>query len=494
VFFVFFVFVFSAPAAAQPAEPKVTGTVSNITRVESWSYFEPRVDILALTREPVGEPDYTFIGDRAELGVRVDAERFDLAGAFNYVRLENLPTRAIGPGGFGSGAFYFAATGVRYSYQLYLGELTVRVKSADRRRSLTIGRMPFSRVQSAPESLSDAVHLRAASQDPAMRFGGSIKRLTGDRLDGRLIGNFEWSYYQRRFDGARFDLDRGRWQYTAAAFVPTQGGFEESTNLSMPNVQVAVSSATRTGERSESQGFAYVYRDRRRGAFAVVDNTFSTDRPVNILVATAGGSHARVVPTPSGELDAVAWGAVQAGRWYGAPHHAGSAAVEAGHRWTRAPLRPWLRGGYLWSSGDVDPRDGRHGTFFQMLPSSRKYALSSVYAQMNLRDAFVQAWIEPRRFSARIEVHQVSLASGRDLWYQGSGATVSRDRFFGFSGRAAAGDTSLGTVLEGTLDVPIRKYWSVNGYAGTMWGGGVVARMFTGKRLTFWSIENVIRF
>ena len=35
--------------------------------------------------------------------------------------------------------------------------------------------------------------------------------------------------------------------------------------------------------------------------------------------------------------------------------------------------------------------DDRHGTFFQMLPSSRKYALSSVYAQMNLRDAFVQA-------------------------------------------------------------------------------------------------------
>lgn len=466
----------------------MTGSVSNTTRVESWSYFEPRLDILALTQEPVGEPDYTFIGDRAELAVRVDGQRFDLTGTFNYVRLENLPTRAIGPGGFGSGAFYFAATGVRYSYQLYLGELTVEMKSRDRRRSLTVGRMPFS---------SGEVRRRAALGNPGPRYGGShggLERLTRERLQSRLIGNFEWSYYQRRFDGARFDLDRGRWQYTAAAFVPTQGGFEESTNLSMPKVQVAVGSATRTGGRSESQGFSYLYRDRRRGAFAVVDNTFSIDRPVNILVATAGGSHARVVPTPSGELDAVAWGAVQAGTWYGAPHRAGSAAVEAGHRWTRAPLRPWLRGGYLWSSGDADPRDGRHGTFFQMLPSSRKYALSSVYAQMNLRDAFVQAWIEPRRFSARIEVHQVSLASGRDLWYQGSGATVSRDRFFGFSGRAAAGDTSLGTVLEGTVDVPIRKYWSVNAYAGTLWGGGVVARMFTGTRLTFWSIENVIRF
>lgn len=468
--------VLSATAAAQPAEPKVTGTVSNITRVESWSYFQPRVEILALTQEPIGEPDYTFIGDRAELGVRVEGDRFDVTGAFNYVRLENLPTRAIGPGGFGSGAFYFAATGVRYSYQLYLSELTVRVKSADRRRVLTFGRMPFA---SGSESTSSTV---------------SLETLKRERLHSRLIGNFEWSYYQRRFDGARFDADRGRWHYTAAAFVPTQGGFEESTNLSMPKVQVAVASAARATERSESQGFAYLYRDHRRGAFAVVDNAFSTDRLVRIAVATAGASHARVVSTRAGELDVVAWGTVQAGEWYGTPHRAASATAEIGHRWTRAPLRPWLRGGYLWSSGDADPGDGRHATFFQMLPSSRKYALSSVYAQMNIRDAFLQAWIEPRRFNARIEVHQVSLASGRDLWYQGSGATVSRDRFFGFSGRAAGGETSLGTVLEGTVDVPIRKYWSVNGYAGTMWGGGVVSRMFTGTRLTFWSIENVIRF
>ena len=466
----------------------MTGTISNITRVESWSYFEPRVDLLAPTSQPVGEPHYTFIGDRAELGLRVDGARFDLTGAFNYVRLENLPTNAIGPGGFGSGAFYFAATGVRYSYQLYLGELTVRVKSRDRKTSLTIGRMPFA---------SGEVRRRAAAGNPEPRYGGShggLERLTDERLQSRLIGNFEWSYYQRRFDGARFDLDRSKWHFTAAAFVPTQGGFEESTNLSMPKVQVAVGSATRTGERSESQGFVYLYRDRRRGRFAVVDNTFSPDRPVDILVTTAGASHARVAPTPSGELDAVAWGALQTGQWYGAPHRAGSTAVEAGHRWTRAPLRPWLRGGYLWSSGDADPRDGRHGTFFQMLPSSRKYALSSVYAQMNVRDAFLQAWIEPRRFSSRIEIHRVSLASGGDLWYQGSGATVSRDRFFGFSGRAAGGETLLGTVLEGTVDVPIRKYWSVNGYAGTMWGVGVVSRMFTGTRLTFWSIENVVRF
>lgn len=469
--------VLSAAAGAQPAAPKVTGTVSNITRVESWSFFEPRAEILAPLDQPIGEPDYTFIGDRAALGVNVEGKTFDLAGAFNYVRLENLPTDAIGPGGFGSGAFYFAATGVRYSYQLYLSELSVRVKSADRRMSLTLGRMPFSRL-SRPSTQPDS----------------SLSRVTSARLDSRLIGNFEWSFYQRRFDGARFDVDHGLWEYAAAAFVPTQGGWEESTNLSMPEVQIGVGSVTRTSGLSESQGFAYLYRDRRRGNFAVVDNTFSDDRPVDITITTLGGSHARVRRTAAGAIDVVGWGAFQIGDWYGASHLAGSATIEAGHLWTDVPLRPWLRVGALWSSGDDAPLDEAHHTFFQMLPSSRQYALSAVYTHMNVRDLFAQAWVEPRGLRARIEVHRLTLASGRDLWYQGSGATASRDRFFGFSGRAAGGERSLGTVLEGTVDVPIRKYWSVNGYAGTMWGGGVVSRMFTGTRLTFWSIENVIRF
>jgi hypothetical protein len=462
VFFVCFVCT-HALAAAQ----SVTATLSNITRVESWSYFEPRTDLLALYPDPPGDPDYTFIGDRAELGVRVEGSRFDLGGAFNYVRIENLPTDAIGPGGLGPGAFYFAAVGTRYSYQLYLSELLFRVKSADHGISLTLGRMPFS---------------------------SGVGSLSKQRIDGRLIGNFEWSYYQRRFDGVRFDVARRRWRFNASAYMPTQGGYEESTNLTMTTVQVGTGSATHVTDRSESQAFAYLYRDRRSFDTAVVDNTFSPDQPVNVTIGSFGASHARSIPLGAGDVDVVAWGALQAGDWYGVPHRAASVALEAGHRWTHAAWRPWLRGGLLWASGDADAVDGQHRTFFQMLPSSQQYAMSSVYAQMNVRDAFVQAWVEPRGVKARIEVHAVALANGADLWYQGSGATASRDRFFGFAGRDANGETGLGTVLEGTIDVPIKTFWSVNAYAGTMWAGGAVRQQFTDKRLTFWSLENVFRF
>ena len=465
--------VFSTVAVAV-AQPQVTGSLSNTTRVESWSFFQPIIEPLTPTRDPSGDPDYTFVGDRAELAVRVEGSRFDLSGAFNYVRLENLPTNSIGPGGLGAGAFYFAATGVNYSYQLYFSELALRTKFRNG-TSFTVGRMPFS---SGGESVSASP---------------SLELLKTERLRSRLVGTFDWSYYQRRFDGARVDVTRPRWHFNASAFMPTQGGFEESTNLAMPKIEIGTASLTHTASSAEWQLFGYAYRDRR-GEAAVVDNTFSLDRPVDVTIGTFGGSYARVAPTAVGELDAVAWIAAQAGDWYGRSHRAASVALEGGHHWTGVPSRPWLRAGYLWASGDRHQDDDRHGTFFQMVPSSRKYALSAVYAQMNLSDAFAQLRVEPRGLSARIEVHALHLASGEDLWYQGSGATASKGRYFGFSGRAANGRRSLGTVIEGAVNVPIKKYWSINAYAATMSAGDVVTQLFTNERLGFFSIENVIKF
>ena len=474
--FVSFVVALPSTASAQDAEPKVTATISSITRVESWSYFPPAPDPLELTPRPLAEPTYTFLGHRSDIGIRVDGPRFGLSGAFNYVRLENLPTNAIGPGALGNGAFYFAGVGVPYSYQLYVSEIALRVRSRDERTSASIGRMPYT---SGGE---------VTSTQPALE---TLKR---ERLHSRLIGNAESSMYQRRFDGARVDLDRPAWRLTSSAFVATQGGFEESANLSMPKVQVGSMVFTRKSAAArEWQAFAHLYRDRRASA-VVPDNRVVPDKPVDVTIAAIGASHARVASIRTGEVDTILWAAGEFGDWYGQPHRAASVVLEAGHRWTNAPLSPWLRAGYLFASGDRDPEDQRHGTFFQMLPSSRRYALSAVYAQMNLHDAFVQVLAEPGRVKTRLDLHRVALASGSDLWYHGSGAMASRGRFFGFSGRQTGGAASLGTVLEGTVEVTIKRYWSLRGYAGTMWGGSAVRRSFSDTRLSVWHVENIFHF
>ena len=199
-------------------------------------------------------------------------------------------------------------------------------------------------------------------------------------------------------------------------------------------------------------------------------------------------------PTRGGEIDTVLWAAAQTGDWYGQEHRAVSITGEAGFRWSSA-WRPWIRGGFLHASGDRNPADARHGTFFQMVPTVRRYSLSTAYAQMNLRDAFAQVLLQPRSaVTARVELHRVSLAEAADRWYAGSGATVRSGNYFGFSGRASNGATSVGTVAEGSVDVQLNRRWSMNGYLGWIKGGEVVRRLFAGDRLVFFYVENALSF
>jgi hypothetical protein len=130
-----------------------------------------------------------------------------------------------------------------------------------------------------------------------------------------------------------------------------------------------------------------------------------------------------------------------------------------------------------------------------MLPDMPAFAESMAYAQMNLRDVFVQLAAEPHPSTTlRLALHRLDLAAPADLWYQGSGATDSRGRFFGFSGRPSAGERGLGSMLEGSAAVALNRFWSIRGYVGHMWGGPVVGSLFVGDRLTYWYVEQLLRF
>src|SRR5690606_31341497 len=223
--------------------------------------------------------------------------------------------------------------------------------------------------------------------DASERDLASLRRF---RLDARLIGGFDWSFYRRRFDGARLSADRSNWYASAAFVAPTQGGFEESANLTMKRLQVVSGAAGwrhRWGQaavgRGETQVFAHQYRDRRH----VTGRPDLSRRPatsVDVTVPVVGASHLGVAPLGSRRADWLIWGAVQGGDWYGDRHRAWSIALESGHQWRESPMRPWIRAGLSHASGDDDPSDDRHGTFFPMLPTMRLYAQSVVYAQMNL--------------------------------------------------------------------------------------------------------------
>lgn len=467
----------SSGASAQTAQPAAPATpaawrwtLSNVTRVEAWRFFEPPTT--------GGDPDYAFIGNRLRVGLTRAWRRVDVSGTMQFVQFGGLPAGAFGPGFLGTGALYFDQSGETDSRGLYLPALNVRVRLP---RGITLlgGRFGYTSGAEAP------------SGRPKVE---AVKRA---RLDSRLVGDFEWSLYQRAWDGVRGDIDRPAWHGSAAWMIPTQGGFEEDAGSSLVDVDVGAFTLTlRPGTAipaTEVAGFVYTYRDDRR-VTARPDNAGRTASRVDVSVASMGGSAIGSARRGTGDIDWMGWVAVQRGSWYEQSHRAWSMALEGGYQWTTG-WQPWVRGGYLHASGDDTPADARHDTFFPMLPTVRRYSFTTAYAPMNLRDTFLELSLRPSpRVRGRADVRWLRLASAADRWYGGSGATQKRGSFFGYAGRPSGGSRDLGTVIEGALDVTINRHWSVNGFFGTITGGRVVTSLFRGDRLRFGYVESVIQF
>jgi hypothetical protein len=419
--------------------------------------------------------------NRFQAIVRRNAPRFDITGGLQYVQFAGLPRDAVGPGPLGLGAVYFSHAGQTDSHQLYLRYLHAQIKNVLPGVSVQVGRMPYS---SGGESQSG---------DPKIE---AVKR---QRVDARIVGEFDWSLYQRAFDGVRVDAVRRRWSATGVAFHPTQGGFEDAAGLMMRGVTVLGGSVTlkpgRRIPRTEWQVFTFGYRDDRRVS-GRPDNSGRAADAAHLAINTFGTTLVTASPPHEGrQWDGLVWIVGQSGSWYEQTHRALSVAAEAGHQWSEAPWRPWLRAGVLRASGDDAPTDTRHGTFFQMLPTVRRYSQTAAYSQMNVNEIFVQTFLRPTpSLAMRLDVHRVGLASARDLWYSGSGATQQRGSQFGFAGRPSNGATSLGTTVEAATDYAISRHWSLNGFVGIMRGGDVVRRTFAGSTMTFAYLENVLQF
>ncbi len=461
------------PTASPSASASTTWTVRDWSRVELWRFFEPPAG--------GGHHEYAFGANRLFAGVQRNTRRYDLTAALQYVHFLGLPSGAVGPGPLGISAVYYAHAGRSDSHQLYVRYANVRLKCLLPGTIVQIGRMPYS---SGAEAASGNARIEAVKQQ---------------RIAARLVGEFEWSIYQRAYDGVRVDTVHRRWSGTAVAFHPTQGGFEDAAGLMMRGVTVLGGALTAQSAAVtpavQWQLFTSRYRDTRRVG-ARPDNSARPAQSIDVGINTFGAAIVAAPPPRDGrQWDGMLWIAGQSGSWYEQLHRALSVAAEAGYQWVAAPSQPWVRGGWLFASGDRNPADNRHGTFFQMLPTVRRYAQTALYSQMNNTEVFAQIMLRPRPpLGLRFDWHRVGLASARDAWYFGSGATQERGTIFGFSTRPSYGATSLATIGEASADYAISRHWSINGFASVARGGRVVAPAFAGRTMTFGYVENVLQF
>jgi hypothetical protein len=427
---------------------------------------------------PSADNSFHYFFSRTRLGVSV---RHPYVGAFvqaQDVRMGNLPENAVAPaprGPLGIGAIYALHHGNRST-----GSMIVRQAYVDVPRI-------FAKGLSARFGRFDY-----ADGKEVMYGNPKVNWLKNMRLSERLIGPFDWSSYNRSFDGVQVAYD-APWFHLHSSFThPTQGGFEKDAHKTISAIDLGTVTATIKYDQwlPKTEGrFFYYYYDDYRDITATPGQSGLNEG--NIRINTFGTHWLKTHAVRPGVFDMLFWGALQNGDWGAAEHNAWSVAIEGGFQFTRIPWQPWIRGGYFLSSGDSDPEDGRHETFYQLLPTARKYSLFPFYNMMNNEDRFIQVVLRPvEEMTLRADLHSLRLHQARDLWYMGAGPTQKSGNIFGYIGRPSGNHRDLATVLEIVAGYTFSPNFSANLYYGHAFGKDVIENIYDGDSSgDFFSIE-----
>jgi Alginate export len=449
-------------AATAQSEVNIHGSVRS--RVEMWDWFDGG-----------GDSQYAFSGNMLRLSAGRTGKRIDWLFEAEAPLLFGLPSNAVvagAQGQLGLGGNYWAANdrntnaGMLFPKQGYL-----RFKSG--RQSVRLGRFEFS---------------DGAETIPADATVAWLKR---ERIAQRLIGPFGWSHVGRSFDGMQYAWSGKNTNVTAIGVRPTRGAFQVD-GWGELDVVLGYGAVTRSTGSADWRVFGAYYDDWRN--IVKTDNRAAAVRSADrqaVRIGSVGGHYVR----KAGRFDALLWGVVQAGRWGVQSHRAFAVAAEAGWQPAVLPkLKPWLRAGYFRSSGDGDPNDAQHRTFFQMLPTPRPYARTPFFNLMNNQDVMAAVIVRPHKaVSIRSEAHALRLSNRHDLWYSGGGAF--QPWTFGYAGRPSGGYGDLAALYDISADYALNAHWSVTGYFGHVSGGEVVRSIYpAGDRANFGYVELNYKF
>jgi hypothetical protein len=317
------------------------------------------------------------------------------------------------------------------------------------------------------------------------------KYLKGARLGERLVGTVGWSHVERAYDGFSAGADLSGVELFAFGARPTQGVFE-ARGAYRGLHDIFVGGGTVTVERgtwlaNDELGFFGIYYDDERP-------TTRGGLADDVEVTTLGAHWLGVHPCGPGSFDALLWGAVQTGDYNSLDHFASAGILELGYQLPNVFAKPWLRIGLNVATGDDDPADGDHDTFFNVLPTNHLYyGFADQLAFQNLWNSFVQLRLTPHPMLAlNLFVHQFRLLEGDDSRYAGTGAFDEAS--FGFAASAPSGGRkNVGTEYDVVATFTPHK--SVTIEAGFAWlDGGAVFRTSPERDVEFGYVSVELRY
>jgi hypothetical protein len=426
-------------------------------RYEEWSWFEPNT----------GENLYGYSGTQIRFALSQNKERYDWKVEFEVPVLLGLPDGAVLPapqGQLGLGAAYYAANDKNQNTAfIFPKQVFLRFKWDH--SSMQVGRFEFT----------DGSEVKPT--DP------TLASLKNDRIGQRLIGNFGFSDVMRSMDGLHYVYSNGPWNFTAVSAIPDRGVFQVDgwgwVKTPISYVALTRQADLTANSHAEWRVFGIYYNDDR--GVLKTDNRPAAVRAKDlqaINIGTYGAHFIMDAITKSGTFDLLGWGALQNGSWGTQRQASAAGALEAGFQPNFAPsVRPWFRAGYFYSSGDSNPNDQTHSTFFAVLPTPRVYARFPFFNTMNNEDVFGEVILRPTKaLTVRSDVHGLWLSSKHDLWYSGGGAF--QPWTFGFQGRPSNGGDKLANLYDISGDYSWKHGISFTLYFGYAQGGDVIHAIY----------------
>jgi hypothetical protein len=454
--------VICAVAMAQDPQPIQIGSVTfsgNIReRYYAWDWFTPST--------PGAQNLYGYSGTLMRFSLSQKREKYDWNVEFAVPVLLDVPNKAVlaaPQGQLGLGASDYAANDKnQYAAFIFPKQAFMRLKGSH--SSFRFGRFEFT----------DGSEVKPK--------GETLNIIKNDRIGQRLIGTFGFSDMGRSLDGLHYAYSSGPWNFTAVSAIPTRGVFQTDGWgwVKTPITYVALTREEEWGPTHAEWRIFCLYYDDDRGVVKT-DNRPASVRAKDLSAINIGtyGAHF-IMDTESsvGTFDLLGWGAVQDGSWGTQTQRAGAGSFEAGYQpKVLESVRPWIRGGLFYSTGDSNPNGGTHGTFFAVLPTPRVYARFPFFNEMNMTDAFEELELRPTKsFTIRSDVHGLWLSKSEDLWYTGGGAF--QPWTFGFQGRPSNGHTGLATLYDISGDYNWKHGISVGLYFGYAVGGPVIKAIY----------------